>query len=636
MEWDKKSNWIWVNSKQSADTYGEFYSEFYYDGGETTFYISADSNYVLFLNGTFVNSGQYPDFPRYKIYDALDITRYCRQGMNKIGIIVWYYGVENMSYACGNAALKFEVRNRSELIAYSNETVLSRLSRTYKNGLKKIITKQLGFSFLYDAAAEDGWLTGELNCFKKSRAIHQSLPLFPRAIQKLSIKERCPSKMIKKTKKRYLFDLQQEEVGYLTFKVWSDKKQTLTICYGEHINDGEVRRIIGGRDFSVQVVVPQGVTEYTNYFRRLWLRYLEVFAEAELDIEYVSVLPCEYPLKTVKKNFENELHQKIYDISVRTLQLCMHDHYEDCPWREQALYTMDSRNQMLCGYYAFHEYEFPRANLYLMSKDNRSDRLLSICTPTTANLTIPSFSLHYITQVYEYTVYSGDLTLAKAVLPKLKSILSVFTERMELGLVQNFTEKHHWNFYEWTDGLSGNLGVASEKSADAALNCFVSIAFANMQKICELLKINSDYHILAEQLNNNIRKAFYDQDRGLYINVAGRNETSELVNSLAVLCGAARGKEADQICKFLASDNSMTKISLSMMCFKFDALLKMDKEKYSDTVIKTIEQKYKAMIDKGATSFWETEEGEADFGNAGSLCHGWSAMPVYYLNKIVC
>ena len=73
-----------------------------------------------------------------------------------------------------------------------------------------------------------------------------------------------------------------------------------------------------------------------------------------------------------------------------------------------------------------------------------------------------------------------------------------------------------------------------------------------------------------------------------------------------------------------------------MMCFKFDALLKMDKEKYSDTVIKTIEQKYKAMIDKGATSFWETEEGEADFGSAGSLCHGWSAMPVYYLNKIVC
>ena len=38
------------------------------------------------------------------------------------------------------------------------------------------------------------------------------------------------------------------------------------------------------------------------------------------------------------------------------------------------------------------------------------------------------------------------------------------------------------------------------------------------------------------------------------------------------------------------------------------------------------------MLDCGATSFWETIIGEADFGRAGSLCHGWSAMPLYYYN----
>ena len=32
----------------------------------------------------------------------------------------------------------------------------------------------------------------------------------------------------------------------------------------------------------------------------------------------------------------------------------------------------------------------------------------------------------------------------------------------------------------------------------------------------------------------------------------------------------------------------------------------------------------------GATTFWETELGEKDFDNAGSLCHGWSALPIYY------
>ena len=36
------------------------------------------------------------------------------------------------------------------------------------------------------------------------------------------------------------------------------------------------------------------------------------------------------------------------------------------------------------------------------------------------------------------------------------------------------------------------------------------------------------------------------------------------------------------------------------------------------------------MIASGATTCWETQYGASDFNNAGSLCHGWSALPVYY------
>ena len=35
------------------------------------------------------------------------------------------------------------------------------------------------------------------------------------------------------------------------------------------------------------------------------------------------------------------------------------------------------------------------------------------------------------------------------------------------------------------------------------------------------------------------------------------------------------------------------------------------------------------MLYAGATSFWETTNGASDFGFAGSLCHGWSAVPIY-------
>ena len=56
----------------------------------------------------------------------------------------------------------------------------------------------------------------------------------------------------------------------------------------------------------------------------------------------------------------------------------------------------------------------------------------------------------------------------------------------------------------------------------------------------------------------------------------------------------------------------------------------MDKEKYGDMILEDIENTYTPMIESGSTTVWETELGEADFQGAGSLCHGWSALPIYY------
>ena len=635
MVWDDRSKWIWIDNVKEDDLYGEFFTTFECNGKFPRICISADSDYTLFLNGKFVNSGQYPDFPHYKIYDELDLSPYCIEGENKLAVVVWYYGKENMSYYPGKASLRFEVHDETGILVCSDEKTLSRKSKAYKNGLKKQISLQLGYSFLYDADAEDGWKDGELNGFGNSSIVNTDLSLYKRPVKKLEIDLIKNSTLIKVSENYYLFDLGEEEVGYLTLKIGSEHRQKLTICYGEHIADGKVRRKIGSRDFSVEVIAKKGVTRYTNYFRRLGARYLELHSEHPVEIEYLSVLPCRYPLNKKEKYFEDTLIQRIYDTSVRTLELCMHDHYEDCPWREQALYAMDSRNQMLCGYYAFNEFDFPRANLSLMSKDNRSDGLLSICTPTNVDLTIPSFSLHYITAVYEYCAYSKDLTLAKEIMPKLESIISVFTDRIKDGLVLSFSSENHWNFYEWSDDLQGNLGKADEPTAEAALNCLLSIALQNIEKICRMIAVEGGYEKIADDLNSNIRKHFFDKKRGLIDNGICTGHFSELVNSLAVLCGAVSGEEAESICEVLANKNDITKVSLSMVCFKYDALIKINKEKYKKYIIDDLKETYGAMLDAGATSFWETEKGESDCHRAGSLCHGWSAMPVYYFNLLL-
>ena len=65
------------------------------------------------------------------------------------------------------------------------------------------------------------------------------------------------------------------------------------------------------------------------------------------------------------------------------------------------------------------------------------------------------------------------------------------------------------------------------------------------------------------------------------------------------------------------------------------ALSLLDREKYTDYVLGTIEEIYNKMLEEGSTTVWETTVGQSDFGNAGSLCHGWSAMPVYYYHTLL-
>lgn len=643
MAWTNQSKWIWVNGTPEADTYGEFFDTFRYEGGKVTMDISADANYTLYINGVFVESGQYPDFPYHKVYEELDITAFCKEGENKVALVVWYYGnygCDSLTHYPGVAGVRYEICANDAVLAASDANVVSRLSNTYENGRKKFITAQVGLGFAYDATKEDNWMNGELNGFTDSTLVDLDIPLYERPVKKLNVLDRCAATLVKTAENYALYDLGREEVGYLTLKVKSATQQTIKVCYGEHIVDGCVRWSIDGRDFSFDITVPAGETEYTNYFRRLGLRYLEVHSKAPLEIEYVSVLPTMYPLNRVEKHFDDPTMQKIYDVSVRTMELCLHDHYEDCPWREQGLYAMDSRNQMLCGYYAFNEFTAPRASLKLMSLDNREDGLLSICYPSNMNLTIPSFSLHYFTQVYEYLKYSGDTAFAKEILPKLQSVMQAFLDRMEDGMITRFLEWYHWNFYEWKDGLNGldangNRGTDGSVQFDGALNCLLSIALQNLQKICDIAEVSATYGEMAAALNARIHETLYDADRGLYTNRVGDKQYSELVNSLAILCGAATAEEAKFICEVMTSNHDMTPTSLSMVCFKYDALVQTDKERYTPYILENIKEKYTKMLDAGATSFWETEDGEADFGNAGSLCHGWSALPVYYYSTLL-
>lgn len=630
----KDALWIWCNADPKEDEYGEFIDTFDRQSGKTVLRISADSNYAAYINGSPVAFGQYADYPYDKIYDEIDITAACRDGENRLAVIVWYYGTDTTQvYYPGNAGLIYEVCSGDRVLCKSGRNSLSRLSRAYKSHTRRLITEQLGFSFSYDASREDGWMTGDCEGFAPSAVVNQVLPLRIRPVERLTPQPAVIGSECRKISDTdVIYDLGGEQVGVLSLSFFSPCEQDITVAYGEHLADGCVRQNIGDRNFSVSFRSAAGDNKFVNLLRRLGCRYLELRSEQPLvDVE-AALIPCVYKVCEKGRPPLDGIKNKIYDMCVKTLRSCMHEHYEDCPWREQALYTMDSRNQMLCGYYAFGEYAFPRANLQLISEDRRDDGLLSICFPTKRDLVIPSFTLHFITACKEYLEYSGDKEFIEKIYPKAVSCIKAFRDNMKDGLAIPFRGKCYWNFYEWRPGLDGSDNA--DGSPDLILNALLSLALRDLAAISDALGKKNDYLSESKGLSDRIREVFFSEKDGLFFDRPDGSSYSQLGNSLAVLCGAAVGDEA-AICRRLLHDRGMTPISLSMKCFMYDALLKTDRKEYGAAILADIENTYRPMAESGSDTVWETESGESDFDGAGSLCHGWSAMPIYYYHILL-
>ena len=73
-----------------------------------------------------------------------------------------------------------------------------------------------------------------------------------------------------------ILDLGKESVGFLTLKVDAPGGTVIDLCHGEHLDDGRVRSLIGGRNFADRFICCDGYNEFTYAHRRIGGRYIEL------------------------------------------------------------------------------------------------------------------------------------------------------------------------------------------------------------------------------------------------------------------------------------------------------------------------------------------------------------------------
>lgn len=340
---------------------------------------------------------------------------------------------------------------------------------------------------------------------------------------------------------------------------------------------------------------------------------------------------------------------KIWKLGRHTLQMCAQDGWIDCPNRESRQWLGDGVVMFDMAQYAFGQSILPlhKAFLEQICEGQRGDGLARMVSPgdiKSGSITIPDYSLHWVIGVQKYFQVTNDLAAIEKFMPSLEKAMAWFEQmRQENMLIANIPE---WHFIEWA-----NIDRNGYSMAFNALYAGALLAMAELWDILEYKARGAKYKAEYEKICASINQYFYCNERKLYCDSVDEQtlkkgrRSSQHGNSLALLYGIAPQELVLEILAQITDDERLLLTDappIMANCPSFDEKVNIvransffshfvydgiAKSGGLPWVVADIKRLFGPMIETGTTTLWEA------FEPIASLCHGFSATPVYQLSR---
>ncbi|MBO3801896.1 MAG: alpha-L-rhamnosidase N-terminal domain-containing protein [Thermoproteota archaeon] len=142
--------WIWINYEENPkNEYVYARKKFHVvksNVQKAEIKITADSKYVLFVNGTRIGIGPIRSWPFELSYDCYDITNYLVDGENVVAVLVQHYGISTFQYILGRAGLlvQIEIRNKDKSLEIigTDSSWKMKVSKMYVRNVPRISCQQ--------------------------------------------------------------------------------------------------------------------------------------------------------------------------------------------------------------------------------------------------------------------------------------------------------------------------------------------------------------------------------------------------------------------------------------------------------------------------------------------------------------
>lgn len=350
---------------------------------------------------------------------------------------------------------------------------------------------------------------------------------------------------------------------------------------------------------------------------------VDLVSKGVLSLESIRAISLMRPmLRLGSFTCSDERLNRIWETAAHTLHLCCQEYIWDGIKRDRLVWMGDMHPEMMALMAVFGPQSILTESLDYMRNTTPVDKWMN---------RMPSYTLWWLRCQHDWYCYTGDLAYLRRHHDYIKSTYA--------NLEKHITPEGRYGlpkgFLDWPT-------QHNKKAVDAGMQALMLMAFNDGAEIAEML----DDPELAAQCNAGAKRLRQ---------VKPSPEGSKQAAALLVLSGLA---EPQAMIKHVLARNGVKGVSTFYGYYMLEAMAEAGDIQRG---INTVSEYWGAMLDMGATSFWEDfsvdwtnnafridempvsgkKDIHGDYGEfcykgfRHSLCHGWSSGPAAWLIKYV-
>ena len=346
-----------------------------------------------------------------------------------------------------------------------------------------------------------------------------------------------------------------------------------------------------------------------------------------------------YPLASgINIHCEHKALQKIIDLSLNAVKLCMHGIIMDCPWREKRQWIGDVQRIALINHHSFQDQALVRGVLRQHAYLQENNGQMWPCQPLSEEY--PSQTMEWLRAVIEYHQATGDTSLLQELQQTIWRMAAWFAEGMN---DDGFYQPRGLQTVQWMENTFAEIRTFAKQSPAAFLNLRYLQCLEDLRWVAAYFDDADRARAFAEQakvLRAKIIAHFYDSDLGLLCEINAADiplRYSEFSHALAIVLGLD-GIDAETLWSRYQRQlaNEPSSCVAASPFGKYHTHQALGLMGHSEELLADILKYWGPMVAASSKTTWEVfSTGGHQSLSQHSQCHGWAGIPVIALLRHV-